>query len=251
MAPVQDYYCPPDLYDVIYADIRDDIPFWVEAATRAGGPVLELGCGTGRVLIPSRAAGAEIDGLEITESMLEHCRTKLAARGLTARLALGDMRDFESPRRYALVTIPFNAFLHNMTQADQLATLARGRAHLEPGGRLMLDVFHPRTRTLLEHDGTPRLVKTLAHPEGGSVRVLDATRCDTLEQVLRIDRTVERLDRDGRVTATHALPFELRYIWKPEMELLFAATGFERPAVEARTGYAQGFAPKPALEDGD
>ena len=251
MVSVQDYYCPPELYDVIYSDIRDDIPFWVSEAKGARGPVLELCCGTGRVLIPCLEAGVPVEGLDITESMLAHCRAKLAARGLKTRLESADMRDFERPGRNALITIPFNSFLHNMTQADQIATLERCHAHLEPGGRLMLSAFHPKAAKLAEHDGTPRLIKTLPDSQGGSARVIDATRCDPLEQRLVVTRTVERLDAAGRLTSTHEMPFEMRYIWKPEMELLLTLAGFTRFVAEARTGYTLGFSPKPAIEDGD
>lgn len=251
MASVQDYYCAPDLYDLIYSDIRGDIPFWVAEAKAAGGPVLELCCGTGRLLIPCLEAGARAEGLDITASMVEHCRAKLAARGLEARVGLGDMRDFERPGRYALITIAFNSFLHNLTQADQLATLARCRAQLEPGGRLMLSVFQPDPARLAEHDGTPRPIKTLPHPEGGSVRVTDTGRHDPLEQRIVVQRRVELLDPAGRLSVAHDLPFELRYVWKPEMELLLTLAGFDRFAVAARTGYTRGFEPRPALEGGD
>ena len=256
-SPVKEYYCPPDLYDVIYSDIRTDLPFWIaqtQAGARAGGasgPVLELCCGTGRVLIPCLEAGADIEGLDLTEAMIEALRGTLAARGLHAEVTRGDMRDFTRPRAFALITIPFNSFLHNLTQADQLATLRCCREHLEPGGRLMLNLFHPSSRKLAEHDGVPRVIKTLPHPAGGSARVIDAGRCDPVGQHLAITRTVEWLDGAGRVTGTHDMSFDLRYVWTPEMELLLTLAGFRRFSVEARTGYAQGFAAKPALEDGD
>ena len=251
MVSVQDYDCPPELYDVIYSDIRDDIPFWVAEAKAARGPVLELCCGTGRVLIPCLEAGAPVEGLDITESMLAHCRAKLAARGLKAHLESADMRDFERPGRYALITIPFNSFLHNLTQADQLATLERCHARLEPGGRLLLSIFHPQASKLAEHDGVPRVLKTIPHPAGGGTRVIDAGRCGPVEQHIWMARKAEILDATGAIIATHDMSFEMRYIWKPEMELLLAAAGFTRIEVEARTGYAVGFAPKPKVEEGD
>ncbi len=251
MVSVQDYYCAPELYDLIYSDIRDDIPFWVAEAKGSPGPVLELCCGTGRVLVPCLEAGARVEGLDITRSMVDHCRAKLAGRKLEASVDLGDMRDFEGPGRYALITIPFNSFLHNLTQADQLATLARCHAQLAPGGRLTINIFCPHSARLAEHDGTPRHIKTLPHPEGGNVRVTDTGRCDPLEQRISVMRQVEVLDPAGRVREAHDLSFELRYVWKPEMELLLTAAGFGRFAVESRTGYTQGFAPKPVLEEGD
>jgi len=130
MASVRDYYCAPDLYDVIYSDISDDVAFWVGCAQAAAGPVLELACGNGRLLVPCAAAGADIEGLDLTPAMVESLRGKLAARRLRAEVAVGDMRDFARARRYALIFVAFNSFLHNLTQEDQLATLAHCREHL-------------------------------------------------------------------------------------------------------------------------
>jgi len=251
MVPVKDYYCSPDLYDVIYSDIHCDIPFWVEQARAARGRVLELCCGNGRVLIPCLEAGVLIEGLDNTEAMIESGRARLAARGLEAEISLGDMRDFTRPRRYALVMIPFNSFLHNLTQGDQIATLRCSREHLEPGGRLMLSAFHPKTAKLADHDGVPRVLKTVPNPAGGQVRVIDAGRCDPVEQHIWITRRAEILDDAGALTTAHDLSFELRYIWKPEMELLLAAAGFGRCEAEAHSGYGAGFERKPVLEDGD
>ena len=251
MPTVHDYYCPPDLYDIIYSDIRDDVGFWIEQARGARGPVMELACGTGRVLVPCLEAGLRVEGLDITESMVAHLREKLRARMLEAEVATGDMRDFTRPHRYTLIFIAFNSFLHNLTPFDQLATLKCCREHLESDGRLMLNVFHPSSHKLIEQDGAPRVVKTVPVPGGGSARVTDAGRTDPVEQRTRVSRVVELLDAAGRVTASHDMAFELRYIYKPEMELLLTMAGFKRFAAEPRTGYAAGFAPKPKAEEGD
>ena len=251
MASVRDYYCAPDLYDVMYSDISDDVAFWVGCARAAAGPVLELACGNGRLLVPCAAAGADIEGLDLTPAMVESLRGKLAAQRLRAAVAVGDMRDFTRPRRYALIFIAFNSFLHNLTQEDQLATLRGCRQHLAPGGRLMISVFHPDARKLIEHDGTPRVIKTLPQPGGGSAKVTDRGRCDPIAQLVQVARQVEMRDAGGGVTETHEMSFELRYVYLPEMELLLTLAGFSRFAVEARTGYTSGFAPKAALENGD
>ena len=260
MSAVKEYYGPPDLYDVVYSDIRDDIPLWVGEARAARGRVLELACGTGRVLIPCLEAGVPIEGLDITEAMVGYLKEKLAARGLKAEIAAGDMRDFTRPHRYSLIFIAFNSFLHNLTAADQLATLRCCREHLESDGKLVINIFHPDSRKLIEHDGVPRVIKTVpyaaavaasAAEPGWQARVTDAGRCDPVEQHIWITRQVELIDPAGRVARTHDLAFELRYIYKPEMELLLTLAGFKRFAAEPRTGYGAGFAPKPAPEEGD
>jgi len=127
---------------------RADVAFFVDEAARSGGPVLELGCGTGRVLIPTARAGVEIIGLDGSPAMLARCRTILAAEPPPVQnhvLALieGDMRIFKLGRRFPLVTIPFRPFLHLLTVEDQLACLTAVRDHLEENGRLVLDIFNP------------------------------------------------------------------------------------------------------------
>jgi len=238
------YYVPPALYDVIYSDVVADVPFCVAQARAAGGMVLEVACGTGRILIPCREAGVEIDGFDLDPAMVEALRERLAQRGLKAHVVQADMRDFTMPRRYALLMIPFNTFLHNLTQADQLATLRCCREHLEPGGRLLLGVFHPSASKLQEHGGTPHPRKELPHPSGrGTIRITDTGTREPIDQIIRIRRRVEIVDAQGRVTETHDLAFSIRYVFKPEMELLLRAAGFTRFQVQG--GYE---APRPPVE---
>lgn len=93
---------------------RQDVPFYVEAARESGGPVLELGCGTGRVLIPTARAGIETVGFDLSAGMLEACQRRLRAEPpeLRDRVSLhrGDMRNFDLGRTFRLVTIPFRPF---------------------------------------------------------------------------------------------------------------------------------------------
>ncbi len=136
----------PELYDAIYAD-RDDIGFWQALAADANGPVLELGCGTGRVLLPLARAGLEITGLDFSAAMLARCRARLGAeppevRG-RVRLVEADMTSFDLGRRFAAITCPFGGFQQLRTVEQQLACLDRCREHLLPGGTLVLDLPNP------------------------------------------------------------------------------------------------------------
>jgi SAM-dependent methyltransferase len=249
--PAGEYFASPDLYDLMYVGTRYDA-LYLEPARAAGGPVLEIGCGTGHVLVPLRAAGVDIDGLDSDPAMLERARERLAERGLETRLHHADMRDFTLPRRYALVVIPFNSFLHALSQADQIATLRCCREHLDAGGALMFDVFSPDVNRLLEHDGTPRLQMEHPHPSRpGTVRVTNATTSDPVEQVMHVTRTIEVRDAAGTPSERHEMAFRLRWAWKIELELLLRRAGFKRWAVEARRWAAEGFARKESLEPGD
>jgi hypothetical protein len=165
----------------------------------------------------------------------------------------GDMRTFRLDQRYALIVIPFNSFLHNLTQADQLATLRTCRAHLGPGGRLMVTVFHPSAAKLIEWDGHERLMKQMPN-EGGTLRVYDRADDDRIEQIRVMTRRFEWLDDAGQVTREEKLTFSLRYVYKPEMELLLRTAGFDRWSVRASFGSYDGSvpaAPDATLREGD
>ena len=125
-------------YVVPYAT-RGDVEFYVDEALAANGPVLELGCGTGRVLIPIARAGVTIEGLDGSPNMLARCREKLAVEPPTvqARVTLheGDMRAFDLRKQFALITIPFRPFQHLITVEEQLDCLRCIHEHLTADGR--------------------------------------------------------------------------------------------------------------------
>lgn len=243
------HHVGPELYDLMYDDVRGDLPYWVERAHGVRGPVLEVACGSGRVLAPLLAAGVDADGLDADPDMLAGAAARLGAAATPGRLQRADMRDFTLPRRYALVFIAFNSFLHNLTREDQLATLGACRAQLAPGGAFELCVFVPDPRKLLEYDGQERSAFE-NHRDGATLRAWDANLADPVAQTTRVRRRIE-LQRDGAPPEPGAMEFTLRWIWPREMELLLQLAGFARWAVHARTGLRQDFAPKPRLEPGD
>ena len=143
-----EYAFVADLYDHIvgYRD-RPDVAFWVEAAVESGGPVLELGCGTGRVLIPTARTGIEIVGLDLSTHMLAVCRERLAGEPQEVQdrvqLVEADMRHFDLGQTFPLVATPFRPFQHLTTMEDQRSCLESVHRHLSEEGRLILDIFNP------------------------------------------------------------------------------------------------------------
>jgi hypothetical protein len=138
------------------------------------------------------------------------------------------MRDFTLPRRYALITIPFRAFFHNVTTEDELRTLRCCRQHLEPGGQLVLDLFHVTLARLMEPDGEWRKEIEFAHPESGAPLALwSQRRCDRVNQVMHVDMEL-RGSGSGSGPEVHGHSFDLRWIYKAEMELLLRVAGFPR-----------------------
>jgi SAM-dependent methyltransferase len=141
-------------YDEAYAADEElsDVPFYLDLARSTGGPVLELGCGTGRVLLAIARAGFAIDGVDNSRPMLDrlHRKLELEADHVRERVSVfaGDMRIFRSQRKYPLVIIPFRPLQHMYKIEDQLAALRTAAFHLRDGGVLAFDVYHPRFEKL-------------------------------------------------------------------------------------------------------
>ena len=143
-----------DIYDKVYAWKSDDIQFYVDQARVSGGPILELGCGTGRVTIPIGMAGLEITGLDNSGKMLEVAKvkvSKLSGIEKNIEFVAGDMTTFSINKQFSLIIIPFNGFLSLLTIDDQRRCLENIKAHLIPDGRLIFDVFVPDLDTLTDN----------------------------------------------------------------------------------------------------
>lgn len=143
------------LYDPWSAGVVEDISFYVEEALTSGGPVLELGVGTGRIAIPTAAAGVHVIGVDSSAGMLEVCAEQGRAAGVDERLdlRLGDLRQPPVDERVPLVTCPFRAYLHLMSDDERLEALDAARGLLRDGGRLIFDVFKPSQDDIDETHG--------------------------------------------------------------------------------------------------
>jgi SAM-dependent methyltransferase len=143
------------LYDPWSASVIEDISFYVDLALAAGGPVVELGVGTGRVAIPTAMAGVHVIGVDSSAGMLAVCGEHARAAGVEGRLDLrrGDLRAPPVDERVRLVTCPFRAFLHLSSDEQRLEALGSARELLEPGGRLAFDVFEPSRDDIEETHG--------------------------------------------------------------------------------------------------
>ncbi len=235
------------VYDHYSTGVPGDVEFYVAEAVNAGSPVLELGCGTGRILIPVAEAGVEIVGLDRAPSMLAVAREKVVKLppDVQKRIQLveGDMRDFDLGRKFVLVMIPYRAFLHLLTVEDQKRALACIRDHLVDGGRLILNVFDPSLEMIVAHRGSLgsalKLEGEFVHPETGRrVLVWDTREYRAEEQTLHQYFVFEELDEAGNVVAKRFNPLVLRYLFRYEMQHLLELAGF---AVEALYGdFARG-----------
>lgn len=130
--------------DTVYRDAaRDDVDYYVDRATSIGGPVLELGCGTGRIYLELLAAGVDADGIDLSADSLAVLRHNAEKRGLEPSVWQADMTEFSTHREYALVTCPFNAIQELTSVEQQRALLESVSDVLAPGGAFVFDTFVP------------------------------------------------------------------------------------------------------------
>jgi SAM-dependent methyltransferase len=228
-----EYLSIAELYDhVVPYRERQDVGFFVEAARESGGPVLEVGCGTGRVLIPTARAGIEITGLDLSPHMLKVCRGKLAAEPeeVRARVQLveEDMRQFELGRIFRLVTLPFRPFQHLTTVEDQLACLGSIRRALAEDGKIILDVFNPSMQALVRQNFGEEVSEEpeFSMPDGRKViRRHKIVSRDEPNQINYVELIYYVTHPDGRKERL-VQAFPMRYLFRFETEHLLARAGF-------------------------
>lgn len=223
-------------YDVFSTGMPGDAHFYVEEAMRSEGRVLELACGTGRILIPTAEAGVRITGVDSSSAMLDAARMKIARlpAEVESRITLveDDMTRFTLDQRFALITIPFNSFGLLITPEAQRACLQRIHDHLEDDGRLVFSMFDPNTHIIAEHSGVlggaVKRYKEITDPDSGQrVVVYDARRYDLEAQTIYQEWTFETLDDNGIMVRREYAHIELRYTYRYEMQYLLELCGFE------------------------
>jgi SAM-dependent methyltransferase len=228
-----EYMAIAEMYDYVvpYRE-RADVGFFVEAAKESGGPVLEVGCGTGRVLIPTAQAGVTITGLDLSPHMLAVCRERLKAKPKEVqsrvRLVKGDMRQFELAQTFQLVTLPFRPFQHLITVEEQLACLDCIRRHLSEGGKLILDIFNPKLEALVQTDFGKEMAEELefSMPDGRRViRRHSVVSRDVANQINYVELVHYVTYPDGRKERL-VQAFPMRYLFPFEAEHLLVRAGF-------------------------
>lgn len=180
-------YEDAEFYDMEFADRRHEIPFFRKLAREAGGPVLEVACGTGRITIPIALDGVEIAGLDISRPMLERARVHGAKAGVSISWVEQDCREMRLDQPFSLIFSATNAMQHLLDVESAHAFLCAARKALRPGGRLVIDVFNPVLTKLLKTPADRHMLKTLPHAKGGeiAVEVESSYRADT--QILHFD----------------------------------------------------------------
>jgi SAM-dependent methyltransferase len=234
------------LYDSFIADYYDespivkgrlqDVAFYRDAAREFGDPVLELGCGTGRITMALAEAGKRVTGLDLSERMLERAVKKRAQLPVEVRervhLVQGDMTRFDLGEKFRLIIIPFRPFQHLLEVQQQVGCLECVRKHLAPGGGLILDVFQTDAERM--HD--PVHMREMPVTE---YQTADGRQVRISERVAAFHRAEQRNDvemifsvrhKDGRQERL-VFAWPLRYFFRYEVEHLLARCGFRVKAL--------------------
>jgi SAM-dependent methyltransferase len=204
-------------YDPWSRSVVEDVSFYVAEARKAGGTIVELGVGTGRIAVPIAEAGVRVIGVDSSAAMLDVCRRRAEDAGVAdlLDLRLGDLRDPPVTERVRLVTCPFRSYLHLADDAERLKALGAARELLVDGGRLIFDVFAPSAEDIEETNG-----RWLEREPG------IWERADWDEQARRLTLGVR--SAEGEATMT------LSWLSAPEWRALIERAGF---AVDACYGW--------------
>jgi SAM-dependent methyltransferase len=220
--PKKDLYEEGLHYDLLMPG-PNDLQFYQRHAAKYGTPVLELGCGSGRLSIPLAAAGVDITGIDMAASMLAVARNKAGHRGVAIRFVQVDCRSFSLGRQFRLIFFANNSLSHLLQRAEVEACLRCVRQHLAPGGRFIIDVFTPSAR-ILARDATQQYpVGRYDDPDGGGlITVTETSRYDPATQV---NHLMWHYQSEGKLEISR-VPLKLRMFYPQEIDALLSYNGF-------------------------
>jgi SAM-dependent methyltransferase len=221
-----DLYRDPTLYDLEYGDKVDDIAYYVEMARRSGGPVLELGCGNGRLLLPLAEAGLQVTGVDRNATMLDDLSRKQARLPAVVqrriRVQRADFTALPDLGRFPLVLLPFNALHHCADHHAVLSLLDGVRRSLAPGGRFALDCYLPDPDLYAREPGQRHEARDFTDPRTGQrLQTWEAGWYDALAQVHHVVYVYR--DHAGR---EYRVQLDLRMFYPQELLALLDLGGF-------------------------
>lgn len=212
-------------YDAIHADFRDDVELWLSFAGRTDRPVLEVGCGTGRIAIELANGGHRVTGIDPSDSMLEMARTKAAAANADVSFVLGRPTEVSlDADHFGLVLLPLDVFLYCADGEEQRATLEALRDCLTFNGRLVLDLPGPARSLDPESNSVSMLAFSGETAAGERFDCWHLHEDDLANQRRWLRVTYETVDEAGvvrRRTSEH----HLRYVHRFEIEYLLHLAG--------------------------
>lgn len=212
-------------YDIVYDKILDKsgLNFYLEEIADAGGPILEVGVGTGRIFVPALHKGADIYGIDQSNFMLAKLKEKINEEDYR-RISHQDVREFMLDKKFKLIIAPFRVFGHLYSVDDQLKAFNKIYYHLEEGGKFIFDLFVPDIKKLtderndlLEFDGE--------YEPGKKLQRFATIRNDYINQTLNV--TFKYVWQENNEVKQDEYDFLLRYYFRYELENLIGRTKFK------------------------
>lgn len=217
-------------YDLEHRSFSDDIELYLQFIEAAGDPVVEFGCGTGRILRGIARAGFSVTGLDVSAPMLDLAQRSLSDDGLLENVSLIEA-DFSrgdpvSPASFGVAIIGLDTLLHAAAQEDQLATLRAASRALDPRGQLIVDVLHPTPARLMALDGRLAFNGSWDLPDGAKLDKLVSQTTDPSNQLIESEIWYDVTALDGHVQRTRTA-FSQRWIGVGELILMLQLVGFQ------------------------
>ena len=223
------YALLPELYDLEHTQFADDIELYLRLAEVVGDPILELGCGTGRVLLPLAAAGHRVTGIDRSPPMLERARSAVLESGFSERVALMDGSMTEADHApggpFGLVIFSLNGLMHLPARAEQRAALSAARRSLDPRGMLVIDALNPNPELLATFDGRVHHEGSWRKADGTTIDRFSSRTHSPAEQRIETELWYDLIDPAGHLQRVRS-GFPMRYVVPSEIELMLEVAGF-------------------------
>ncbi len=234
-AGTTDFYRDPTYYDFEFKARKADVRWYGERYVESEGPALELGVGSGRIAVPAVRQGAEVVGVDMSDTMLARAemRRETLAKAKRGKLSLvkGDMRQLSLGRKFGIVSCPFNAFMHMYTREDVDGALQSVREHLEDDGLFCFDILMPDLDYLSRPAWKLYEGVRFKHPTLGiHYRYHERSAWDPITQICQMQFVYAREEEDPPPDSPREFTIQLshRYFWPQEIDALLWHNGFER-----------------------
>jgi 2-polyprenyl-3-methyl-5-hydroxy-6-metoxy-1,4-benzoquinol methylase len=223
------YQAIPALYDLEHDQFEDDIGCLMNFVISTGDPVLELGAGTGRLVVPIAEAGYRVTGIDTSSSMLAVARERVQSAGVEDRVTLLELGMEQSAMApggpFGVVIASLNSLLHLASAAAQRTALAQAFTALDPRGQLLIDVMNPTPAALVALDHQYVLEGTWHREDGSLVQKFSSRRVSAAEQQIETDIWYDITSADGSLRRIPT-SFSMRYLHRSELELMLELAGF-------------------------
>lgn len=218
-------------YDCLFSG--SDTSFWLNLAERMGGPILELGCGTGKIAIPLAEAGFQTVGIDLSEKMLEQAYARIGRRELPLSLHLADMTDFSLSEQFNLIILPSNNLCHLLTFNDAERCFQRVAQYLNDDGVFVIGAFVPNLALLTQDPAQEGILSEYEDPDGRGKVVVATTSVYEPGSQIRRTTTYTRIPGCAEVKGQ----LDMRMYFPQELQALLYYNGFE--VVEKYGSYNQ------------